>query len=357
MKTILLIDDTQEQLEGLAVALRELVGAEEATVLTWQPKQEDAHDPLKTLETLLDANDIAFVVTDYDLTGKGGLGLYGSTVVDHCQLRAVPVGDYSRGNKRRLPKEPSLFEIRVPTDSFEAAAKYIAAVFRGFLEIHEKVKLLEPMPRSPSAGIAAILDRPNDQSQFSLYGVRYPSVNSGLLDRFQDGGDQDAGVRQLFAYVAGHVLLNLVLRYPGPILSLKALAAYCAINISEVDRLQSAFADCRYAGPFRQCDEHFWLDKVDEVLDAIEVDATPAGPTSGELHRLALEKHFGTQLKRPECTRCQGQNGGFLCPFTGRTVCLLPDCSSGSNGWIPAGARLSRIEKDFFDEWGPLLGM
>ena len=64
MKTILLIDDTQEQLEGLAVALRELVGAEEATVLTWQPKQEDAHDPLKTLETLLDANDIAFVVTD-----------------------------------------------------------------------------------------------------------------------------------------------------------------------------------------------------------------------------------------------------------------------------------------------------
>lgn len=360
MKTILLIDDTQAQLEGLAAALRVEVPAAEVNVLTWQPKRtegEDIVDPVEQLEGLLNGNEVAFVVTDYDLTGQGGLGLYGSTVVDLCQLRAVPVGDYSRGNKKRLPSEPTLFEIRVPTESHTAAAQYIAAVFRGFEEIRQKFEQTADMPRSPSAGIAALLNRPNDQSQFSLYGVRYPSVNSGLLDRLDNAGEPGAAVRRLFSYVAGHVLLNLVLRYPGPIVSLKALAAYCAVNVSEADRLRATFDNCRYVGPFRECDEHFWLDQVDRVLNDVELDAPPAKATSGELHRLALERLLNAELARPECARCQGQNGGFLCPFTSRTVCLRPDCSSGANGWIPAGARLSRIEKDFFDEWGPLLGM
>jgi len=360
MKTILLIDDTPEQLQGLEAALRAEVPEKEACIIAWQPTKEDALEPAERLEKYLDENDVAFVVTDYDLTGKGGLGLYGSTVVDHCQLRAVPVGDYSRWSKKRLPSEPSLFEIRVPTDSHAIAAKYIAAVFRGFEEIRAKVGQFPVMPRSPSAGIATLLDRPNDQSQFSLYGVRYPSVNSGLFDRMEkdaSGGPTRQQVQKLFAYVSGHVLLNLVLRYPGPIVSMEALAAYCAVNSNEADRLRSFFKDCRYNGPFRDCKEWFWLDQVDILINSIATDPMPAETTAGELNRTALEKLLGTQLNRPECHRCQGKNGGFLCPFTGRTVCLRPDCSSGSNGWIPAGARLSRVEKEYFDEWAPLLGM
>lgn len=169
MKTILLIDDTQEQLQKLETALRAEIPEDEARIFAWQPKKEDATEPVELLEKYLDENDVAFVVTDYDLTGKGGLGLYGSTVVDHCQLRAVPVGDYSRGSQKRLPSEPSLFEIRVPTESYTSAAKYITAVFRGFEEIQAKVDQLEGMPRSPSSGLATLLNRPNDQSQFSLW--------------------------------------------------------------------------------------------------------------------------------------------------------------------------------------------
>ena len=360
MKTILLIDDTPEELQALETALRAEVPDSEALIIAWQPKKDDMPEPVELLEKYLGENDVAFVVTDYDLTGKGGLGLYGSTVVDHCQLRAVPVGDYSRFNKKRLPSEPSLFEIRVPTDSHAVAAKYIAAVFRGFEEIQAKVAQFKDMPRSPSAGIATLLDRPNDQSQFSLYGVRYPSVNSGLLDCVEgdvSGESRPQQVRRLFAYVSGHVLLNLVLRYPGPIVSLKALAAYCAVNLNEADRLRAVFKDCRYNGPFRDCDELFWLDQVETIIDGIAIDSMPSDVTSGELNRTALEKLLGCQFNRPTCTRCDGKNGGYLCPFTGRTVCLRSDCSMGSNGWIPAGARLSRIEKNFFDEWAPLLGM
>jgi hypothetical protein len=220
---------------------------------------------------------------------------------------------------------------------------------------------LESLPRSPSAGIAILLNRPNEQSRFSLYGMGYPSVNSGLLDRIEGKKTQeerDLEMRKLFAYLSGHVLLNHVLRFPGPILSLKALAAYCAVNLNtEVGTLRDAFAACRYDGPFQDCDEWFWTDMVDNTLASAAGDSISEKETIGGQNRTALESIINRQLDRSDCVRCGGENGGFLCPFTGKTVCLRPDCSSGSNGWIPAGARLSRIEKDFYEEWAPLLGM
>jgi len=99
------------------------------------------------------------------------------------------------------------------------------------------------------------------------------------------------------------------------------------------------------------------LDKVQAVLEGLEAGEAAENATVGEMNRAALEKQLGAVLPRHGCTRCQGQNGGFYCPFTKRAVCLRSDCSVGSNGWIPPGARLCRIEKDYFDEWSPLLGL
>ncbi|WP_140426772.1 hypothetical protein [Acidovorax sp. Root267] len=362
MPSILLIDDTAEELEGLAAALRSLVLPTEALVITWQPSKQDEKEPVELLEDFLrpeSAHDVRFVVTDYDLTRKGALGLYGSTVVDQCQLRAIPVGDYSRGNASRLPKEPNLFEIRIPTKDYETAASFIANVFRGFQHIRETVKDLNPMPRSPAAGIAAILDRPMDQNRFSQYGTRYPLVNSGLVDRTAptgSGGQREAMLK-LFAYVTGHVLINLVLRYPGPIISREGLAAHCGISEVAVDQIESMFEACKYAGPFEGVDHYFWMDGVQSVLESLEPGDVDDTRTIGELNRAALEKHLNIDLPRHSCSRCDGRNGGFYCPFTKRAVCLQNNCSVGSNGWIPPGARLCRIEKDYFDDWSPLLGL
>lgn len=362
MPSILLIDDTQDALEGLAAALRALLPVEEATVLTWQPAKADKKEPVEMLEEwLADGNhDVRFVVTDYDLTTKGALGLYGSTVVDQCQLRALPVGDYSRGNASRLPKEPNLFEIRVqPVHSYEASAQFIAAAYRGFESIRETVSHLNPMPRSPAAGIAAILGRPNDQSQFALYGTRYPVVNSGLMDRISptEGANSQEAMRRLFGYVAGHVLINLVLRYPGLLTNREGLAAYCGIGSAALDQVIPLFDDCRYTGPFSGIDEFFWLDEVQKKIENLEPAEVGEQSTIGESNRSTLEKHLKNQLARHDCARCEGQNGGFYCPFTRRAVCLRPDCSVGSNGWIPSGARLCRVEKEYFEEWSPLLGL
>lgn len=43
---------------------------------------------------------------------------------------------------------------------------------------------------------------------------------------------------------------------------------------------------------------------------------------------------------------CGGRRGGFLCPFTFRTVCTRIDCSIAASGWIPQGAQLSRVERE-----------
>lgn len=362
MPSILLIDDTEQELEGLAAALQRLISSEEAKVITWQPSGEDDKEPVEVLEDYFNpanGNDVRFVVTDYDLTKEKALGLYGSTVVDQCQLRAIPVGDYSRGHASRLPKEPNLFEIRIPTHNYDVAAAFIADVFRGFERIRARVQELNPMPRSPAAGIAAILHRPADQSQFSLYGTRYPIVNSGLVDRTnpeQDGG-QPAEMRKLFAYVAGHVLVNLVLRYPGPIIDRDGLTAYCGVGREAFEAIAPIFASCRYDGPFAGIDDLYWMEQVQAALEGLEPADAPVEATIGEVNRVTLEKRLGFNLRRHACSRCEGINGGFYCPFTKRVVCLQSDCSVGSNGWIPAGARLCRIEKEYFDEWSPLLGL
>ncbi len=136
------------------------------------------------------------------------------------------------------------------------------------------------------------------------------------------------------------------------------LASYLAASTDEVEDLAKLFAEAKYQGPFDQVDQFFWLSDVDSRLDAFisELGDAPQVETQGELRRLAVERRLQRELKRHGCTRCNGKNGGFWCPFTDRAVCQLPECSIGSNAWIPQGARLCRIEKDFYDEWAPVLG-
>ncbi|MGD0626884.1 MAG: hypothetical protein ABSB32_19520 [Thermodesulfobacteriota bacterium] len=76
-------------------------------------------------------DETALVITDYDLTAGGQTGLFGSTIVDWCNRKLIPVGDYSRANKVNLPKEPNQYEIRVPQDTAKAG-QFIISVFDGF---------------------------------------------------------------------------------------------------------------------------------------------------------------------------------------------------------------------------------
>ena len=168
-------------------------------------------------------------------------------------------------------------------------------------------------------------------------------------------GDQEK--TRLLAYVLGHVLLNAVLKYPGPILSGEVLCAYLATAPNEIDPLTDLFKEARYEGPFRNDASLFWRDDVDSILDRLAVDiAEDHFESFGDFNRGVAETALNRKLVPHSCRRCKGVKGGFWCPFTTRPVCERADCSIPASSWIPSGAQLCRVERDFYDEWAPILG-
>ena len=359
--SLLLIDDNAENLEALRRRVAALMQPNEADLRTWVPTEDDG-PPAQAFEAQVDENT-ALVITDYDLT-TSVRGLFGLSIVGWCQRKSIPVGDFSRGNVTALPKEPNLFELRVPTDD-EHDAAFIATMFRGFRElrvgIEQKPELLKEQ-RSLAAVLASLLGKPRLESQFAAYMSRLGAANSALLQRLRDfaGPEEpnDTDKIRLLTYVLGHVLFNAVLKYPGPILSCKALCAYMATSPEEGSAIEPLFAEARYRGPFNEGHSLFWKEEVDRILDQLGAALGEAQFASfADLNRHIVSAVLERPLARHQCGRCGGVKGGFWCPFTLRPVCERSDCSVPSSSWIPRGAQLSRVEKDFYDEWAPLLGL
>lgn len=356
MANILIVDDVGRQLDELRDAVDKELG-NQVEIRAWRPTRDE--NPEAEFQKKVDESTV-LVITDYDLT-EAQTGLFGSAIVGWCQRKFIPVGDFSRGNKAALPAEPNQYEIRVPTDP-DRAPKYVASLYSGFHAIRTTIESewdVVSAKKSPSAVLAHILSREDEESRFLLYSSKLGTANAALMEEISGSEDPTANdKRRLLAYVVGHLLLNSVLRFPGPIIDGRALAAFLAISGAELPRVEHLFNAAKYEGPFREIDRFYWFSAIDSVLDELarEDPEETEVETIGQLNREAIERKLGVVLARHECPRCGGINGGFLCPFTSKTVCTRQDCSVMSNAWIPQGARLSRIEKDFYDEWAPMLG-
>jgi hypothetical protein len=360
--SLVLIDDDPELLKKLAEQIAGELAGESFEIKSWSP--QDGDNPSERFSELVDDHTVA-VITDSDLTQHGLNGLFGATIVSWCQARPLPVADFSRGNVADLPNEPNLFELRLPSGT-EEAARYAAAVFRGFKQIYEFLasneERLKAM-RSPAQALAVVLEQPHFEGQFALYMSRLGASNSTLLEKLRaeltDNGSPDTEEKaRLLTYVVGHVLVNAVLRYPGPILSMQALCAYVSTAADETEALSALFGDATYEGPFASVGPAlFWRKEVDGILSAGASDLEASFETFGEFNRAVVEKLVGRGIATHGCLRCGGTNGGYLCPFTNRPVCERADCSVAANSWIPAGADICRIERDFYDEWAPLIGL
>ena len=100
--------------------------------------------------------------------------------------------------------------------------------------------------------LAELLGHPEVGAAFSLYGARASSSNTGIVDAMLRSPDPSPEERaRLVTYVAGHLLYNSILKYPGPLMSRDALCAYLALPVSAVEDVASLFAAATYAGPFR----------------------------------------------------------------------------------------------------------
>ena len=358
--SILLIDDEQENLNSLANSLRDRL-QDDAELIPWQPTAEDK-SLVHTFEQYVD-NHTILVITDYDLT-TSVKGFFGHSIVGWCQMRSIPVGDFSRANFDALPREPNLFELRVPTNEREAT-DFIANTFRGFCDIRmwieDNLEILTDQ-RSLAAVLATILNRPRSESQFAAYMTRLGASNSALLQKLKEYAGEEVVPKyedkiRFLTYVLGHVLSNAVLKYPGPILSGEALCAYVATSVDEMNSLADLFGNAKYTGPFSESTALFWREDVDSIIDGFgEGIVDEQFDSFGDYHRRAIEATLERTLASHTCQRCDGVKGGFWCPFTERPVCERGDCSVPASSWIPSGAQLSRVERDFYDEWAPILG-
>ena len=358
--SLLLVDDIQTNLNGLAERLRErLPGCE---ITAWQPNNEEG-SPAEAFNRYV-GEDTVLVVTDYDLSTTVK-GLFGLSIVGWCQNRAIPVGEYSRANLTALPHEPNLFELRVPNDE-GMAVDFVASAFMGFREMRSKVndnpQLIEE-GGSLSWVLSKLLGHPQLESQFSAYMSRLNSANASLLETLKtavEGGKKpdDEFKKRLLSYVLGHVMVNSVLKYPGPILTKEVLCAYLTTTTAAFQGVRELFEGARYDGPFSEGRDLYWRDEIDKCLDDLGGELKSEDMESfGDYNREVTEQAMGRQLLAHGCERCDGTKGGFWCPFTMRAICERAECSVPGSSWIPAGAYLCRVERDFFDEWSPILGL
>ena len=260
-----------------------------------------------------------------------------------------------------------MFELRVPLNEADAVA-YIDRMFEGFRRIQEGIEQdseLLTTQRSPAQVLALLLDRKELKSQLGPYFSKPGLFNSSLLDTLTGGehkrGSATAAEKtRLLTYILGHVLVNAVLKYPGPILAEGPLCAYLATSPNDIERVAGLFDAARYTGPFDAGERLFWRGDVDEVVERLaqefEVDDTEYR-SFGDYHRAVIDKALSGSMAKHECDRCDGLKGGFWCPFTKRAVCERSDCSSTASSWVPSGAYACRVERVFFDEWSPILGL
>ena len=359
--SILLIDDDPEKLKNLAQLVRGQLEA--VTVEEWYPARDV--DPENAFDARVGENTV-LVVADYDLT-KAVTGFFGHSVVAWCQRKLIPVGEFSRGHRHALATEPDLFDLRVPQGDEEAAA-FIARVFDGFCRVREGIEqnpslLVEG--HSPAQMLSALLDRTDQESQLAPYVSRPGLFNAALLDLLKTESSEKETVRaaektKLLTYILGHVLVNAILEYPGPILGEGPLCAYLSTSTDEFEAIGGLFEEALYSGPFNGGQRFFWRDRVDAVIDQLAVESgVQEAPTHsfGDYHRAVLSAVLQRRPAPHQCKRCEGLRGGYWCPFTRRAVCERSDCSSPSSSWVPSGAYGCRVERDFFDEWSPILGL
>lgn len=349
---LLLIDDDEGRLAGLKGEIEKRLTPQTATIDAWRPERKQ---PVLDMLTKVMAPRPTLVVTDHDLTESGPPGLMGGSIISWCRAEAIPVGDYSQKLEDDLA-EPDLFEFRFSSQADEAAVQ-IVDVLQGFHELASTIEVAE-LPNeaeSWSAILAKLLGRETAASSFSLYASRSGASPTTIARLSAELGKASAR-RTLATYVLGHLLHNGILRYPGPIVGERGLCSYLAIADEHAGGMAELFATARYTGPFGGARPYFWQEDVDDILlDKAETAGIEGDLADAQFRRAIMSRELepGTHA----CPHCPGDRGGYRCPYTDRTLCDLPQCSVPTSSWIPQGAYLTRVDKDYYDQWSPMIGL
>ena len=173
------------------------------------------------------------------------------------------------------------------------------------------------------------------------------SIDQYLWSRFRafqvlESTDQKS-VR-LMSSLIGYWIYNVLLQFPGPIVSEGAAASFLDISEEDFSRVEikNIFKDALYKGPFNNTDQYWWTRKIENIL-AASILAEDKEIPSGNI----LATRTGFEVRHSRCYT--GHEGaGYFCIIRRTPVCAVHSLNPG--GWIPSGADLSRIEKTKYEE-------
>jgi CheY-like chemotaxis protein len=214
--------------------------------------------------------------------------------------------------------------------------------FRGLRDALRADQSLLKKNQGPAGILALVLGRPSAKADFLGYTAQnffFFGAPAGEDDDSTDG----ALSPDILATQLGYWLFNYILRFPGPILSLGAAAAYLNVQPEAMDddRLRSVIASARYVGPFSGVEPFYWRDDLASVLDELGGEIGTAPALRGvEIQRVDGDSPSGSALF---CVLTQQ-------PIAEAEAAPAPD-------WIPPGAHLARIQRALYDQLGPMLSI
>lgn len=218
---------------------------------------------------------------------------------------------------------------------------WLLAVNEGFEEL---LKALTPELLGQSLGPAGILARALGRSSANSDFLGYtaqnffffaPAANVDGLKAEKDPRKQSTRL--------GYWLFNYILAFPGPILNANATAAFLNLTVDSFKNevVQSLIENAKYSGPFHKLDAYYWREDLLKILDKFGGDIV----TAQSLEGVALER----------VDKDNPGSSAFLCVLTDKPIAA--SSAAPQPDWIPAGAQLTRIGQDIYDELGPMLSV
>ncbi len=260
-------------------------------VRNWVTRVENISS-LANIDKILKINPI-LEVTNYGFP-DGLKNIYGPAVVNICKANLIPVGKYSKHVDNDFIENPNLFDIIIPYKS-DNLATYIAHIYDGFKMIQEHLNLnpqISDYEMNLPKIMTNIVRRDNMYNDFFWYTknitdnnlAKYMTENSNF-----SGKSKKTLIKYILVYVIGHIFLNSVLKYPGPILSEDALCSYLSIKKPAPDALQKLFSGAKYKGPFCKLNRFYWRRDVDIIMYSKGKNLNRNYPREGAFNRAVLE--------------------------------------------------------------------
>ncbi len=359
MNKIIVFEDKNDRRNDLVRRLKRLLKDEvEISSIDGRGEQEKKKTYEAQLEEILreQAPDGALIVCDKDLSdlGERFIGLSGTMVAAVADTLGFPLCLYARGEGEpageELLKSLAPWEkkrILLEFSSEEGLANECACIFRAFAKIEEIYpKIPKESRATPAAALASILGHPGIEDRVALYGSGEQGFLEEIMPFRRDKAEETTKeLTKRMPRILGNWLYTSLLRFPGILVSEIPAASFLNIDPSDFSNpeIQGIFKEARYDGPFSDLHKWWWRHKLEELFNE-----------NGCKDGLALANAKGFPVQKCDDPQ-SGERAGYYCMVTRQPV--SDSNSKGEISWFPAGADLSRIRLDVFNELAPWVGL